>query len=158
MAHFANLDTNNMVIQVIVVNNNVILDENNQESEAIGISFCKSLFGENTEWKQASYNKNFRANFPAPGDIYDTNNDVFYEQQPFPSWSLDTTDWLWKAPIDCPDDPENIILHYWSEELYNYNNNYGWINVEHDIEYNEDTNTWQQWNNDTSEWIDIPSN
>ena len=52
MAHFAELNENNIVQQVIVVNNNELLDENNQESEQKGIEFCKSLFGTETIWKQ----------------------------------------------------------------------------------------------------------
>ena len=75
MAHFAKLDDNNIVTQVIVVNNSELLDENGQESEAKGIAFCQSLFGGN--WKQTSYNANFRKNYAGIGFVYDPVLDEF---------------------------------------------------------------------------------
>lgn len=77
MAHFAELDDNNIVIRVIVVDNNKLLDENRQENEETGIYFLKSLFGENTKWKQCSYNGNFRENYPGPNYYYDEIGDFF---------------------------------------------------------------------------------
>jgi len=77
MAHFAELDENNIVIRVIVVSNNELLDEQGQESEIKGIAFCKSLFGENTIWKQTSYNGNFRNQFAGIGNIYNSETDAF---------------------------------------------------------------------------------
>lgn len=56
MAHFARID-NGIVTQVIVVSN-AELDDNGTESEAKGIAFCRSLFGEDTDWAQTSYNGN----------------------------------------------------------------------------------------------------
>lgn len=70
MAHFARLE-NNIVTQVIVVNNEEVPDE------ATGIAFCKSLFGEDTEWKQTSYNNNFRGTFAGVGMTYDPVEDIF---------------------------------------------------------------------------------
>lgn len=75
MAHFAQLDDNNIVTQVIVVNNNELLDETGNESEAKGIAFCQSLFGGN--WKQTSYNANFRKNYAGIGFTYDPVADEF---------------------------------------------------------------------------------
>ena len=75
MAHFAQLDENNIVTQVIVVNNSELLDENGNESEAKGIAFCQSLFGGN--WKQTSYNANFRKNYAGIGFSYDPVADEF---------------------------------------------------------------------------------
>ena len=75
MAHFAQLDENNIVTQVIVVNNSELLDENGNESEAEGIAFCQSLFGGN--WKQTSYNANFRKNYAGIGFTYDPVADEF---------------------------------------------------------------------------------
>ena len=76
MAHFAQLDENNIVLQVIVVNNNELLD-NGVESEAKGIAFCQSIFGANTIWKQTSYNSNFRGTYAGIGYTYDPINDIF---------------------------------------------------------------------------------
>ena len=102
MAHFAQLDENNIVTQVIVVNNEVILDENNQEQESIGTDFCKSLFGTDTNWKQTSYNGSFRGNYAGTGYTYDNALDAFYAPQPFNSWILDTGSFTWEAPVDYP--------------------------------------------------------
>ncbi len=74
MAHFARLE-NNFVTQVIVVNNEVLLDENGVEQESIGAQFCADTFG--GEWKQTSYNGNFRGSFAGSGMIYDAELDEF---------------------------------------------------------------------------------
>jgi hypothetical protein len=76
MAHFARVE-NNIVREVIVVNNEVLENKPFPESEAIGIAFCKSLYGEDTEWLQCSYNKNFRGRYPGNGSIYDPELDEF---------------------------------------------------------------------------------
>lgn len=75
MAHFARLN-DNRVEQVIVVNNEVLHDENGVEQESIGIDFCKSLYGEDTEWVQTSYNSSFRSRFANIGDKWDGTNFV----------------------------------------------------------------------------------
>jgi hypothetical protein len=73
MAHFAKID-NGIVSQVIVVNNEVLLDSKGKEKESLGVDFCKSLFGENTQWVQTSYNSSFRSKYACPGDIWDGAN------------------------------------------------------------------------------------
>lgn len=75
MAHFAELDNNNIVKQVIVVHNNELLDENGIESEQKGIQFCQDLFG--GTWIQTSYNNNFRGRFAGAGMTYDPVADEF---------------------------------------------------------------------------------
>jgi hypothetical protein len=77
MAHFAQLDETNKIIQVIVVNNEVIENKDFPESEPLGIAFCQSLFGENTQWLQTSYNDNFRGVYAGVGYIYDPIKDEF---------------------------------------------------------------------------------
>jgi hypothetical protein len=76
MAHFARVE-NNIVREVIVVNNEVLENKSFPESEPIGIAFCKSLYGANTEWLQTSYNSNFRGVYAGPGIIYDPELDIF---------------------------------------------------------------------------------
>jgi hypothetical protein len=76
MAHFARVE-NNIVREVIVVNNEVLENKSFPESEAIGIAFCKSLYGADTEWLQTSYNANFRGSYAGSGMIYDELNDIF---------------------------------------------------------------------------------
>jgi len=75
MAHFAQLDENNTVINVIVINNTEIIDENGNESEQRGIEFCKNLLGGN--WVQTSYNNNFRGVFAGIGFKYNKESDIF---------------------------------------------------------------------------------
>lgn len=74
MAHFARIK-NNIVQEVIVVNNEVLLDENGVEQESIGAQFCADTFG--GEWKQTSYNANFRGKYAGIGMIYDPVIDEF---------------------------------------------------------------------------------
>lgn len=87
MAHFAQLDGNSVVTQVIVVNNPMLIDPEpvlvngvmytNGESEARGIAFCRGLYGEDTNWAQTSYNGSFRGKYAAIGDTFDVENNVF---------------------------------------------------------------------------------
>lgn len=78
MAHFAELDENNIVKRVLVVDNSKLLD-NGVEVEQKGIDFLKRLFGKDTRWVQTSYNGNFRSKFAGTGDLYDFINDVFLD-------------------------------------------------------------------------------
>jgi len=75
MAHFAELDENNIVLRVIVVHNNELLDENGNESEQKGIDFCVAHYG--GTWIQTSYNGNFREQYAGIGHAYDSVTDVF---------------------------------------------------------------------------------
>ena len=76
MAHFAKMN-GNIVEQVIVVKNSVLEDKPFPESEPIGIAFCKSLYGTDTNWLQTSYNSNFRGKYAGIGMIYDSELDIF---------------------------------------------------------------------------------
>jgi hypothetical protein len=76
MAHFARVE-DNIVREVIVVNNETLENKPFPESEPIGIAFCKSLYGTDTEWLQTSYNSNFRGTYAGSGMIYDSELDIF---------------------------------------------------------------------------------
>lgn len=110
MAHFAELDDNNIVKQVIVVHNNELLDESGIESEQKGIDFCTNLLG--GRWIQTSYNGNIRKNFAGQSYLYDPIRDAFIAPQPFPSWVLNEDNCQWKAPADYPTDGK---LYLWDE-------------------------------------------
>lgn len=112
MAHFAQIDENSIVLQVIVISNEELKDENNQEKESLGIAFCKSLYGLDTNWVQTSYNNTFRKQFASDGYFYDTNNDVFIKPKPLPSFILDEN-FEWKPPLDEPNDGKR---YFWHEE------------------------------------------
>lgn len=99
MAHFAELDQNNIVLRVIVVGNNTLLDEDGVERENIGIAFCQSLLGADTRWVQTSYNGNFRVRYAGIGYTYDAVRDAFIEPQPAPDWTFDEATLSWVAPV-----------------------------------------------------------
>lgn len=111
MAHFAQLDENNFVTQVIVIHNNELLD-NGVESEEKGIQFCKSLYGEDTNWKQTSYNGTFRKNFAGVGFKYDSRRDAFLETRPYETWILNNDTCRWEAPTPCPNDGKR---YFWDD-------------------------------------------
>ena len=103
MAHFAELDENNIVLRVCVVND---------EHEADGEAWCHAFWG--GTWKQTSYNNNIRYNYAGIGYTYDPEKDAFYSPQPYPSWVLDDN-CRWESPIPYP----GVIgdrKYYWDEE------------------------------------------
>ena len=124
MAHFAEIDNNNIVQRILVVSNS------NASNEAAGIAFCKALLGSDTNWVQTSYNDNIRHRFAAIGMKYDATNDVFYKQQPYASWTLNTSTWEWEAPVPEPDDagfddednPTQLVQYTWDEDTRAWTN------------------------------------
>ena len=112
MAHFAELDANNVVLRVIVVSNKDTSDANGTEKEHIGAAFCERLFG--GTWKQTSYNGNIRKNIAGIGYKYHADKDVFAAPQPFPSWWLDTNA-QWQPPVPIPADASQEKPYTWDE-------------------------------------------
>jgi hypothetical protein len=110
MAHFAQLNEENIVTQVIVVANQDILNEQGQESEEKGIAFCSNLLG--GTWKQTSYNGNMRKNYVGIGYTYDEGRDAFIPPKPYNSWILVEETCQWKAPVDYPADENQYV---WNE-------------------------------------------
>jgi hypothetical protein len=113
MAHFAKLDENNIVLEVHVVNNSDVRDLAFPESEVIGVAFLTLWSNGHSNWKQASYNCNFRKRFPNIGDTYDAVKDAFIAPQPFPSWSLNEETCNWEAPVERP---TYTVPYNWDEE------------------------------------------
>jgi hypothetical protein len=115
MAHFAQLDENNVVVQVIVVKNSEILDENGNESEEKGIAFCQALLGVETRWVQTSYNGNFRARYAVIGHTYYPSYDAFIAPKPRknPSFIIDPIKFDWVPPVPRPTDD----VYKWNEDL-----------------------------------------
>jgi hypothetical protein len=111
MAHFAQLNENNVVTQVIVVANKDTADANGVEKEHIGAAFCEKLLG--GTWKQTSYNANFRKNYAGIGYTYDADRDAFIPPKPFNSWVLNEETCHWQAPTPMPDDGK---VYSWNEE------------------------------------------
>jgi murein DD-endopeptidase MepM/ murein hydrolase activator NlpD len=110
MAHFAELDSNNVVLRVIVVANADTASADGTEKEYIGAAFCERLLG--GTWKQTSYNANFRKNYAGQGYTYDAQRDAFIPPQPYPSWTLDEATCQWNAPVAMPTDGK---FYSWDE-------------------------------------------
>jgi hypothetical protein len=117
MAHFAQLDDNNQVINVIVVANEDCLDSNGIENEDVGVAFCKSLLGYETRWIQTSYNANFRKNYAGIGYTYDLTRDAFIPPSPYDSWVLVEETCQWTAPVPNPNDGQR---YFWDEDILNW--------------------------------------
>lgn len=131
MAHFAELDDNNVVLRVIVISNEDLQNDNGVEEEQLGINLCQRLFGGN--WIQTSYSGSFRGNFAGQGMLYYPEQDVFAGVRPHPSWVLNS-DGIWVSPIG-PGDPmewceEKQCFYEWRDDLMSW------------AIYNEETNTW----------------
>jgi len=117
MSHFAKIE-NGFVTQIIVAEQDVI---------------DSGLFGSPSEWVQTSYNTRggihygqdgqpdggvaLRGNHAGIGYIYDATHDVFYAPQPFSSWTLNQTTWLWESPVQRPNDGKSYI---WDENSKNW--------------------------------------
>ena len=112
MAHFAKIDENNIVQQIIVVSNENCGNLDFPESESIGQGFINSI-GLEGNWKQTSYNSTFRKRYAGLDDVYDESRDAFLPLKPFPSWILNEETCLWNSPIERPTDGN---LYRWNEE------------------------------------------
>jgi hypothetical protein len=120
MAHFAELDSNNIVLRVIVVDTKDTSTPDGVEKESIGVAFCERLFG--GTWKKTSYNTQggvhteggtpLRGNYAGVGYTYDPTHDVFYAPQPYASWTIAAPAWTWEAPVPMPTDSK---FYTWDE-------------------------------------------
>jgi hypothetical protein len=115
MAHFAKINENNIVEEVIVIDNNDCGDVEFPQSELFGQEFIASLGLEGT-WKQTSYNNNFRKMYAGKGYSFDEVNDVFLSPRPYPSWQLDEN-FDWQAPEPMLETNSPCI---WNEETGNW--------------------------------------
>lgn len=115
MAHFAQLDENGTVLQVIVVPNHKCVNDQGQEDEAVGIAFCQSLIPF-TNWVQTSYNGNIRKRYAGIGFTFDPTRDAFVPPQPFASWLLNDDTLDWDPPIPRPDTVTDGFFLQWNED------------------------------------------
>lgn len=158
-----------MVLSIHVVNDSDCLDENNQESEAVGISYLSSLHGW-PHWKQSSYNtrygkylnddfteasdqsKAFRINHAILSGKYDSTIDGFIEPQPYSSWTLNNTTGRYDPPVTIPNVFDNIpgrdasdcMIRSWNEEALRWE---GYID-------NNPSETFR-WDAENLEWISL---
>ena len=120
MAHFAELNSSNEVLRVVVISNDDV-DANGGDESAQAETFVASIVPhseDGTAWKQTSYNNNFRKQYAGIGVTYDASKDKFILPQPYPSWSLDSND-DWEAPVTYPTvteiDSEPVLIT-WDED------------------------------------------
>jgi hypothetical protein len=129
MASFVKLNSENKVIKAVSISNSVITDVNGVEQESLGIEFLRNLYNEpEANWKQTSYNTRnnihtnggvpIRGNYAGLGYIYDSIHNVFYSEKPYPSYILNTSKWLWEAPIPKPEG--NFYPVIWDEETLSW--------------------------------------
>ena len=141
MAHFAQLDDNNIVTHVIVIDNDDIIDTTTgKEVESFGVAVCQKLMGATTNWKQTSYNAvdnmGYRGNYAGIGYTYMTNvatmgvasTDIFIQQQPFPSWSVEVGTAHWYSPLGLPPNLTDSEIaagknYIWDEDAYQADTN-----------------------------------
>ena len=117
MAHFAELDNNNVVLRVVVVGNDCVPSDEHIDGETWCINFFKG-----GTWKQTSYNSNFRKQYAGMGYTYDAAKNKFISPQPHDSWALDAND-DWQAPVTYPtittygsNDPVDKYIISWDED------------------------------------------
>lgn len=114
MAHFAELDANNVVKRVVVVSNSEITDGNGNEIENTGILYCQRLYGDDTRWKQTSYNSNMRKRHAGIGMIYNEELNAFIRPKPYTSWTLNSDTAEWDPPVPRPE--SETEKYAWNEE------------------------------------------
>lgn len=120
MAHFAELNSSNEVLRVIVISNDDV-NANGGDQHADAETFVATIVPHSTggtAWKQTSYNNNFRKQYAGIGMTYDATKDKFISIKPYPSWSLDSDD-NWKAPVTYPSVTEINsvdVLTSWDED------------------------------------------
>ena len=128
MAHFAQLNSDNEVIEVVVVNNDIL---SQPETESLGIAYLQDMFGEDTIWVQTSINNNFRNVYASKdGGIYDPDEDKFYPAKPYDYFVWDSELLQWLPPLEYPAD--SLIkggdkAYIWDNNTYQADNTTGWI-------------------------------
>lgn len=152
MAHFAELDSNNEVIQVVVISNDDV-DANGGDYSLQAETFVSNLIphSENgVAWKQTSYNGNRRKQYAGIGLTYNVEKDKFILPQPHASWSLDSND-DWQAPVTYPNTKEvnsNPIEILWDET------NQKWIGKTYTGD-NLQTETDYEWDASSLSWNEV---
>lgn len=121
MAHFARLDANSIVTEVVVVDNSVVDNLPFPESEPLGVAYLRDLFGSDTNWAQTSYNNSFRYHYAGIDYTFDVTAQAFIPPKPYPSWLLNTDNFTWEAPVPYPTDGRD---YNWDEATQS------WVPVE----------------------------
>lgn len=102
MAYFAELNSENVIIQILVIDDKKMLDEHGIPQESIGAAFCQEITSSNNQWKLTQKEGGFRCRPALLGDVYNSTYDVFLAKQPYPSWTLNTVTFEWIPPVPEP--------------------------------------------------------
>ena len=111
MAHFARIDDNGVVQEVIVIDNSVAPDPAPENSESSGRTFIRDILGLPGTWVQTSYNHSFRGSYAGIGYIYRADDDEFTTPSPFPSWSWSSVEKVWVPPVPYPDSDDYFFCN-----------------------------------------------
>ena len=137
MAHFAKIDENNLVINVLTLNDSDMLDQQENPVESIGQTYLETHNNWPSHlWIQTSYNTfqnthrlggtPFRGNYAQPGYTWDTENQIFWPEKPYPSWVKNVSEARWQSPIG---DAPALTEEQW--KAYSYyawdENNQNWV-------------------------------
>jgi len=152
MAHFAELNSSNEVLRVVVISNDDVA-ANGGDLHVDAETFVESIVPYSTggtAWKQTSYNNNFRKQYAGIGHTYNAGKDKFILPQPYPSWSLDSND-DWQAPVTFPTVTEidsEYVITSWDEA------NQKWLGKTFTGDDGE-TVTNYQWDATNTEWNEV---
>ena len=124
MAHYAQINSSDVVVQVLVMDN----DMETNEGEAACIAWLKDKVHAD-DWVKTSYNNRIRKQYAGVGYTYDSSKDKFIAPQPYASWALDSSD-DWQPPIAMPDDASADKRYRWDEDVYQADNSAGWVEIE----------------------------
>ena len=153
MAHFAELNNSNEVLQVVVISNEDVNDHGGDLSVEAE-NFVKTIVPFNptgVAWKQTSYNNSFRKQYAGIGFTYDSSKNKFISPQPYPSWSLDSND-DWQAPVPVPTVTEIgglPVYRAWDED------NLRWKGQTFDDTTDPWTETDYIWDASSKEWNEV---
>ena len=117
MANFAQLNTENLVLQVLVVSEENCGMKSFPESEPIGTAYLQSVFGEDTIWAQTSYNGTFRYNFAGVNYLFIEETQAFVAPKPYPEWLLNTNTFRWEPPVPYPSEGGP---YWWDESIQSW--------------------------------------
>jgi len=150
MAHFAELDNNNVVLRVVVISNDDV-DANGGDLSTEAEDFVEALVPASSggvAWKQTSYNHNFRKQYAGIGCSYDASKNMFIVPKPYASWTLNSSG-DWEAPVTYPNDLEEgglFVNTSWDED------NSRWLGSTFTVEGDE---TNYRWNTSNLTWVEL---
>jgi hypothetical protein len=121
MAHFAQLDSDNRVINTIFIDNSVLLDDEGNESEDLGLAHIQAHHAQpGTTWKQYSIRSNMRGHSAEIGGYYLPETDTYTSYKTHPTWVLKDDNYTWKAPIDPPTGIGTMQTYFWNDVTGNW--------------------------------------